>query len=745
MELSSFLCIIQDGCEEIQNAPLYSVVSTAAKERHQELLTFRSKPNRDNELWRRVTLRQLFLHLYREHKLGGDKTEMFLSHDEHLVAVQLSIAAWNKKERGTFEADPRLVSKISKAVLKRKMEKLLPCALETTEPSSPLKTSSGINVKTPRRVRSTPFRSPFRTPSSDKRSGFSEHLSRTPGSSSKIHGRAFPATTPQSHPPGMLQMVDSPRTPLTDIGDDTVVDVLSLYDEFIQKCGKVDVLDVFTRVKEFFEQNNNELVIFKKEHVLVIDKLPRDQIEREMLKCLVGDDSVCCISTKEIPMEGLCWMKDRLGGCDIVKATVPLSFLWRSTDLAGYLCREPETALSVSSVSEKFIRKLFLSYVSLLVNSADELALARCLCLPDSGLGHQGFTALKHLATKKKMSMFLTAFSFVFEMRRVKTTSDSYSPLFEHAKALSEFVDIADKLLTITQDIADVDLAARKVLKTLKCTLSKSRTCSLRQASMKIVCEELLEETKHLLEAQIVDLKITPKPVGSGGSMRGQKVLRLFRTLLDVEATNVSQNQGQDELVDQQASQGTPVRFPSLLSQFRSPSVQELPPTEKLLKLKRNTPVSYTKSHYGWVAPSLILADELQPLGASKQISVPSSEECGSSSPTEVLREISHNAQTDKKPDEVTIKETEGNVRENDGNITEETRGRNDKEEGKVTGRNVSTPSAGKVVKNKKPSLKRKKLELEADAVTKKPRTDKKKKNHPLIKGQGLLTKFFRK
>ncbi|PIK59869.1 putative PCNA-interacting partner-like [Apostichopus japonicus] len=537
MELSSFLCIIQDGCEEIQNAPLYSVVSTAAKERHQELLTFRSKPNRDNELWRQVTIRQLFLQLYREHKLGGDKTEMFLSHDEHLVAVQLSIAAWNKKMLSVC------------LLLKLNMSKI-PSFLTSFLISFPPDLS---------KERGT-FEADPQTPGSDKRSGCSEHLSRTPGSSSTMHGRVFPATTPKSHQPGMLQMVDSPRTPSTDIAEDTVVDVLSLYDEFIQKCGKVDVLDVFTRVREFFEQNNNELVIFKKEHVLVIDKLPRDQIEREMLKCLVGDDSVCCISTKEIPMEGLCWMKDRLGGCDIVKATVPLSFLWRSTDLAGYLCREPETALSVSSVSE-------------------------------------------------------TAFSFVFEMRRVKTTSDSYSPLFEHAKALSEFVDIADKLLTITQDIADVDLAARKVLKTLKCTLSKSRTCSLRQASMKIVCEELLEETKHLFEAQIVDLKITPKPVGSGGSMRGQKVLRLFRTLLDVEATNISQNQGQDELVDQQASQGTPVRFPSLLSQFRSPSVQELPPTENVTEAeeKCKTPVSYTKSHYGWVAPSLILADELQP------------------------------------------------------------------------------------------------------------------------------------
>lgn len=58
-------------------------------------------------------------------------------------------------------------------------------------------------------------------------------------------------------------------------------------------------------------------------------------------------------------MEGLCWMKDRLGGCDIVKATVPLSFLWRSTDLAGYLCREPETALSVSSVSEVLLKFIY--------------------------------------------------------------------------------------------------------------------------------------------------------------------------------------------------------------------------------------------------------------------------------------------------------------------------------------------------------------------------------------------------
>ncbi len=52
------------------------------------------------------------------------------------------------------------------------------------------------------------------------------------------------------------------------------------------------------------------------------------------------------------------------------------------------------------------VHQVFLSFLGLLVNSRDELSLARCLSYSPTGLDHKGFTALKNLAKLKNMSMY---------------------------------------------------------------------------------------------------------------------------------------------------------------------------------------------------------------------------------------------------------------------------------------------------------------------------------------------------
>ncbi|XP_075358919.1 PCNA-interacting partner isoform X5 [Mycteria americana] len=53
-------------------------------------------------------------------------------------------------------------------------------------------------------------------------------------------------------------------------------------------------------------------------------------------------------------------------------------------------------------------KKCVCSYLSLLVNSKDDLALAHVLNVPDRGLGREAFTNLKHASQKRKMSVFLS-------------------------------------------------------------------------------------------------------------------------------------------------------------------------------------------------------------------------------------------------------------------------------------------------------------------------------------------------
>ena len=47
-----------------------------------------------------------------------------------------------------------------------------------------------------------------------------------------------------------------------------------------------------------------------------------------------------------------------------------------------------------------------LSYLRLLVNTRDELALSQVINIPHRGLGHQQFTALRKVAREKNMPMF---------------------------------------------------------------------------------------------------------------------------------------------------------------------------------------------------------------------------------------------------------------------------------------------------------------------------------------------------
>lgn len=50
--------------------------------------------------------------------------------------------------------------------------------------------------------------------------------------------------------------------------------------------------------------------------------------------------------------------------------------------------------------------KVFLSYLRLLVNSRDELALSQAINIPYRGLAHKQFTALRKVAREKNMPMF---------------------------------------------------------------------------------------------------------------------------------------------------------------------------------------------------------------------------------------------------------------------------------------------------------------------------------------------------
>ncbi|XP_069345761.1 PCNA-interacting partner isoform X21 [Eulemur rufifrons] len=102
-------------------------------------------------------------------------------------------------------------------------------------------------------------------------------------------------------------------------------------------------------------------------------------------------------------------------------------------------------------------RKIFFSYLNLLVNSKNDLALAHILNIPDRGLGREAFTDLKHAAREKQMSIFLVATSFI---RTIELGGKGYAPspsdpLRTHVKGLSNFINFIDKLDEILGEISN--------------------------------------------------------------------------------------------------------------------------------------------------------------------------------------------------------------------------------------------------------------------------------------------------
>ncbi|XP_040840406.1 PCNA-interacting partner isoform X8 [Ochotona curzoniae] len=102
-------------------------------------------------------------------------------------------------------------------------------------------------------------------------------------------------------------------------------------------------------------------------------------------------------------------------------------------------------------------KKIIFSYLDLLVNSKNDLALAHILNIPDRGLGREAFTDLKHAAQEKHMSIFLVATSFI---RTLELGGKGYAPapsdpLRTHAKGLTKFINFIDKLDEILGEISN--------------------------------------------------------------------------------------------------------------------------------------------------------------------------------------------------------------------------------------------------------------------------------------------------
>ncbi|XP_054242976.1 PCNA-interacting partner isoform X4 [Indicator indicator] len=256
------------------------------------------------------------------------------------------------------------------------------------------------------------------------------------------------------------------------------------------------------------------------------------------------------------------------------------------TTVCGADCMLMVLQLSMAEINEQvtiLAKKCICSYLSLLVNSKDDLALAHILNVPDRGLDREAFTNLKHASQKRKMSIFLTATSFIrtVELGGRGCASSLFDPLKVHLKGLSNLVNFIDKLQEIIGEILNPRLAGGRILSTVKMHLIKGRSngdpfCK----AVEEVVEDLDLKIKNIIDSQQEVLTSSstgvsparPKlhSINHGTVYCGRDTVKVLLVLLDEETVNPPTQNKADLLYEDESFNllGTT----SVLTLFKSPA-----------------------------------------------------------------------------------------------------------------------------------------------------------------------------
>ncbi|PWA30181.1 hypothetical protein CCH79_00014932, partial [Gambusia affinis] len=229
------------------------------------------------------------------------------------------------------------------------------------------------------------------------------------------------------------------------------------------------------------------------------------------------------------------------------------------------------------------VRRVFCSYLSLLVNSKNDMALALTLNVPCRSLERQAFTDIKRAARDRQTSLFLAVTSFV---RAIQLGGKGYAPaesdpLRKHIKGLSAYVQFMDNLEEILGEIPDPSECGARLLAAIRAALVKGRSAG-------DPVYAAAEETTIELKERIVQLHQTQKQAanvdGTGISPArpkayavnhataygGREMVKVLMALLDEEAVAPPCGNKADLLSEDQpvlsGAEGTCV-----LTLFRSP------------------------------------------------------------------------------------------------------------------------------------------------------------------------------
>ncbi|XP_030636832.1 PCNA-interacting partner [Chanos chanos] len=230
---------------------------------------------------------------------------------------------------------------------------------------------------------------------------------------------------------------------------------------------------------------------------------------------------------------------------------------------------------------QRVVKRLFCSYLNLLVNSNNDMAVTHTLNIPGRSLGHAAFTDLKHAAQANNTSLFLALTSFI---RAIQLGGKGYAPpesdpLRKHLKGLSDFVHFCDQLEEIVGESTDPSMAGARLTSCVRTALVKGRS------SGDMVCE-VVEATAAELRERISQIHSSLKNSSTGTGISparprayainhataygGREVVKVLLCLLDEEAL-APPCRSKAQLLCEDQNVLSETDGPCLLTLYRSP------------------------------------------------------------------------------------------------------------------------------------------------------------------------------
>ncbi|XP_060062542.1 PCNA-interacting partner-like [Ylistrum balloti] len=525
------------------------------------------------------------------------------------------------------------------------------------------------------------------------------------------------------------------------------------YQAFLKHCNYIDMVEVLLAVCKARHSNQSLKAELDVADIIIIG-LPRNETERAMVEYLC-EGRLIMNMTLEVPLE--------LDEETVVKEDVNVLYnevtlneaLGESGGDKSFFQPTPMSG-QPKSLTESYIQLVYGSYLELLVNSRAELALARSINVPERELTHQAFTDIKRESKTKSMTMYQTAVSYVMKIR---LGGKGYAPdpnnlLAQHIKGLGEFVSLVHKLQTVIEEETDKRVSCRKVLNIIKKEIIKCRENRLRITNVESVCEKLQKEVARVISMFESSVSTSPdKAVRDGGSAVGRHTLKVLRYVVDklVSGMDDFKVQTLDFLSDGFSSQRTPVHFPCIMSQFRSPEEYSDSPDDpynqslcdRLLSQRSSeTPIHQKryKSCMDWAGPThnvdikgqdkdIVLTQSEVVVIPSKTIVHPGKQANKETKVANRLAETIHDQENVPVCVEVTEESDKG---QDKSKVNEPKVNKTTKESKKNPGKGQKRP----LVTGDSPAKANKKTKAESKTC--------RRKLLPQVKGQQQLTKFFR-